>query len=240
MSATMHYLSADCFVCNTQNYWIILNATQDKYLCVVRDELRSVGHRLYGWKDEQSGKVPPPALSNEANGLIESLVSNGVITRNRSDGKPFAETHHHPRERSIEGAEHRTLGTRSLHSCLDICLACAKVDWYLRTKALFPLLNNIQLRRRRCNSSRSVYDTICVSALITTFKAYRPLYPHPYLCLFESLALQEFLAAHRFFPNVVFGVIADPFQAHCWLQSESVVLNDDLERVSRYKPILSA
>jgi hypothetical protein len=49
----------------------------------------------------------------------------------------------------------------------------------------------------------------------------------------------EFLASYRFLPQVVFGVIADPFQAHCWLQEGNVVLNDDLERVGKYKPILS-
>jgi hypothetical protein len=58
--------------------------------------------------------------------------------------------------------------------------------------------------------------------------------------LFESLALLEFLARYNFFPQVVFGVVADPFQAHCWLQEGSTILNDDLERVGRYRPILSA
>jgi hypothetical protein len=75
--------------------------------------------------------------------------------------------------------------------------------------------------------------------VIAAFKNLRPLYPRPYLCLFDSLALLEFLASYGSFPRVVFGVVADPFQAHCWLQEGNVVLDDDLERVGRYKPILS-
>jgi hypothetical protein len=57
--------------------------------------------------------------------------------------------------------------------------------------------------------------------------------------LFDSLALLEFLAVYRFFPRIVFGVVADPFQAHCWLQDDAVVLNDDLERLGKYQPILN-
>jgi Transglutaminase-like superfamily len=37
----------------------------------------------------------------------------------------------------------------------------------------------------------------------------------------------------------VFGVNADPFEAHCWVQAGSVVLNDTLGRVSSFTPIMS-
>jgi hypothetical protein len=76
--------------------------------------------------------------------------------------------------------------------------------------------------------------------LIATFQLLRPLFPRPYLCLFDSLALFEFLAGHDCFPHLIFGVVADPFEAHCWLQAGTVVLNDNLERTGRYKPILRA
>ena len=60
-----------------------------------------------------------------------------------------------------------------------------------------------------------------------------------YLCLFDSLALIHFLARFRVFPDWVFGVTADPFEAHCWVQTGGVVLNDTVERVSAFTPIMS-
>jgi len=93
-------------------------------------------------------------------------------------------------------------------------------------------------RRRRHACSTYDYDAARISRLIAIFKLLRPLFPRPYLCLFDSLALFEFLAGYDCFPHLVFGVVADPFEAHCWLQAGTAVLNDDLERTGRYRPIL--
>jgi hypothetical protein len=57
-------------------------------------------------------------------------------------------------------------------------------------------------------------------------------------CLFDSLALLNFLAWHGHFPDWVFGVRLYPFAAHCWVTSGAVVYNDTPERVGGYTPIL--
>jgi hypothetical protein len=59
------------------------------------------------------------------------------------------------------------------------------------------------------------------------------------VCLFDSLALIHFLAQYGLYPDWVFGVSADPFEAHCWVQAGQVVLNDTVERVSAFTPILT-
>jgi hypothetical protein len=38
--------------------------------------------------------------------------------------------------------------------------------------------------------------------------------------------------------NVVLGVKQGPFGAHCWVQHGSEILNDSVEEVLRYRPIL--
>jgi hypothetical protein len=40
------------------------------------------------------------------------------------------------------------------------------------------------------------------------------------------------------FPRWVFGVQSRPFAAHCWLQLGGVVLNDTVDHVKRYTPIM--
>jgi hypothetical protein len=76
-------------------------------------------------------------------------------------------------------------------------------------------------------------------SLVSVFDRLRWYYPRSYLCLFDSLALIHFMARFGVFPDWVFGVVADPFEAHCWVQAGSVVLNDTVERVSAFTPIMS-
>ena len=235
----MYFLSKDCFVCKTQDYWIILSASRDKYLCVTHADLRSIGRRLHGWRDQSDVVENFPQFGAEADALIASLTSNGVITSNLTDGKPFAESECAVHDTAMENFHSNAPIKHPLFSVTHFFLACARVDWQLRTKQFSRALARIERRRLRAPSSAVVHNVGHASRLIGAFRSLRPLYPRPYLCLFDSLALLEFLASYGFLPRVVFGVIADPFQAHCWLQQGNVVLNDDLERVGKYKPILS-
>lgn len=57
-------------------------------------------------------------------------------------------------------------------------------------------------------------------------------------CLTHSLALATSLARIGMRPHLVIGVQALPFTAHCWVQNGDAVLNDSLEEVVRFTPIL--
>lgn len=57
-------------------------------------------------------------------------------------------------------------------------------------------------------------------------------------CLPRSIALALCLARHQCRVHVVLGVKLAPFAAHCWVQSRDEVLNDEMEEVRRYTPIL--
>jgi hypothetical protein len=239
MSAITYFLSKDCFVCRMGCYWIILSATRDRYLCVSDAELTSIGDQLHGWQRPSDSTERPSPIGVETDKLVESLIINGVITGNRAIGKPFAESEYPAPKDRIEAPESTTSVHFPLSLILRFFLACAKADWRLRTKALSRTLTRIERRRLRADLSSVIGNAPHASTLIAAFQRLRPLYPRAYLCLFDSLALLEFLAGYRLLPRVVFGVVADPFQAHCWLQDGSTVINDELERVSKYKPILS-
>jgi len=76
--------------------------------------------------------------------------------------------------------------------------------------------------------------------LITAYYRFRPyLLVGRESCLFDSLALLNFLASFSLFPQWIFGVQMRPFVAHCWVQHENAVLNDTPERVRDYVPIMS-
>ena len=99
-------------------------------------------------------------------------------------------------------------------------------------------IESVRVRKTRNAGRGGPSDFERARSLVSVFDRLRWFYPRSYLCLFDSLALIHFLARFRVFPDWVFGVIADPFEAHCWVQAGGVVLNDTVERVSRLTPIM--
>jgi transglutaminase superfamily protein len=237
MSAPAYFLTSDCYVCRLQDYWIILDTKRDKYLCVAHADLASIAHRLHGWAYPRIPTEDGANVCDEEDSLIESLVSSGILTGTPRDGKPFIESEAGARERAIEAIELEASARASPLSVIRFFWACAKVHWRLRFGAFSRTVAGLERCRYHAHSSGED-DAARMSRLIAIFKLLRPLFPHPYVCLFDSLALFEFLAGYDCFPHLVFGVIADPFEAHCWLQAGTLVLNDNLERTDRYKPIL--
>ena len=59
-------------------------------------------------------------------------------------------------------------------------------------------------------------------------------------CLPRSLALATCLVKRGHRATLIFGVKLRPFDAHCWVQCGSVVINDRIERVRDFTPILVA
>lgn len=58
-------------------------------------------------------------------------------------------------------------------------------------------------------------------------------------CLVRALALATQAAKAGYRIDLVFGVRLRPFAAHCWVEHEGVVLDDRLDHVSNFTPILA-
>jgi hypothetical protein len=66
--------------------------------------------------------------------------------------------------------------------------------------------------------------------LASRFLAARRLVPIRRNCLLDSLSLVRWLGGGR----ILFGVKLNPFAAHCWVQSEALILNDLIENVAAF------
>ncbi|HVZ34530.1 MAG TPA: lasso peptide biosynthesis B2 protein, partial [Polyangiaceae bacterium] len=58
-------------------------------------------------------------------------------------------------------------------------------------------------------------------------------------CLFDSLVLAEFLRRRGVRATLVIGISTVPFAAHACVQFGDLVLNDTVEKVQGYTPILA-
>ncbi len=91
----------------------------------------------------------------------------------------------------------------------------------------------------RAPATRSVDVDIAAITVAAVFARARVLIPLSRACLPDSLALFELLKRAGSRATLVIGVRLDPFLAHCWVQTDQFILNDDPDSVLAYTPILA-
>jgi len=95
----------------------------------------------------------------------------------------------------------------------------------------------VTAQRGRPPSPRS--DEAGLARRVADFDALLPWTPFQGACLFRSFMLLNLLRQAGYDAVWMFGVRTWPFQAHCWLQAEDLVLGDAVERVRPFTPILA-
>jgi hypothetical protein len=235
----MYFLEQTAFICPARRHWVVLDIKNDCYLSVDRQEFEALGPRLHGWRCEDKTTaaefafVPPHASE-----LAEGLLARGILSERSDTGKPVTPVATSAPKSAIESrTQHLGLGIRFV-SAPAFFLATTRADFRLRRLTLQKLVTALKRRRTRAGNSSEPFDWNVATRLTEIFQSLRLIYPRPYLCMYDSLALLEFFALHSLFPMWVFGVSVDPFKAHCWIQQEDVVIGDTIERVRSYSPIM--
>lgn len=75
-------------------------------------------------------------------------------------------------------------------------------------------------------------------ATVMAFESLRLFFDSTDRCLPLSFAMAIELKRLRCRCDVVFGITVEPFRAHCWTQHQDQVLNDRLDHVLGFQPIL--
>lgn len=119
---------------------------------------------------------------------------------------------------------------------LRFFMSCAVASLKLKFTSTEKMVNSVK-RRKRWNSLNPDMDK--ARYLVEIFNILRPLFfasrGH---CLFDSLALIEFMARYSIYPTWVFGVKMGPFLAHCWVQDNHFIYNESLAQAHYFTPIM--
>jgi hypothetical protein len=170
---------------------------------------------------------------------VALLLEKGILTAAAEHGKPAtpikAEAPRH--EMAAESLDEPPgFGPIILMRFLRAALVAG---FALKFRPFEYAVERVSARNVRRRRGAAPTDTARVHHLVAVFATLRPFFfTAKDACLFDALALSEFLAQHGVFPQWVFGVQARPFAAHCWLQQDGVVLNDTAEHIRRYTPIM--
>lgn len=207
-------LESDVHYCVAGAHAIFLSLRQDRYVALPASELGSTR----AWRTLQGARL----LARDA----------------AEGGKPFVPTHAarpcrelHLRQWAPRPARH--LPRLSRHFMWTI----ARAEWDLRTRRLDDIVAGVR-RRRALIEIREASGRDALRRRTTEFQTLRPWYWRPYRCLFDSLALLNYLQRFDLDVSWVFGVRSEPFEAHCWLQIEAILVNDALDKIAAYTPIL--
>jgi len=121
---------------------------------------------------------------------------------------------------------------------LGVCAAAFSVTWSaarnFRRRSFAALLQDAP-----SVAALTAEPSAALVQAATQFESLRPWLPLSGECLLRSYHARAFLRARGFDALWVFGVRTWPFSAHCWLQVGLTALDDDLERLAAYTPIMA-
>jgi hypothetical protein len=221
-----YFLSTNVHCCSRGGAFVFIDLNADEYLLVTGD-----GAQLL---EALCAQAPPETIAT-AQEKIDELVRSGLITDDPRHGRAFETTRI---ELAVEALTEGQPSTPSFGSkqVLNFIVACVSATLRLRHGSLLSTVRSVA--RRKALRGDHAFDVSRARELTLVFSRLRRLFPANYLCLFDSMALIEFLARHDIYPTWVFGVKLEPWAAHCWVQHAGILLNEDLEEAASYTPIL--
>jgi len=230
------------FLCTRSGFIFILDLKQDRYFALDAAKSRGLSAWVEGWPDRgDDANGAGAALETSSAPLLRGLLDKGILSVDRASGKDASPVTVRPAVAQLPGGD---LPARDFASqagpaaCLVMTSMVAAVQF--RCHPLERMIESVKARKRVRQYESRPFDNERAGQLLRTFIRLRPfLFTSRGECLFESFVLVRFLAYYGLFPQWVFGIRANPFGAHCWVQHDGTVLNDTVEHVRRHTPIMS-
>jgi hypothetical protein len=228
-----YYLSPHIRHCDVDQGAVVLNLRTEKYIAVpppARDVLDSISRNasLDARDDESASEV------------MNALLSAGFITTTREEGALPRLAHLRPSESLFETLHGTAAPPLKWTDVTAFLAAYLSATHKLKRRPLDQVLRSLYQRKSALAATAGTREHAYLRQLVNTFRWLRLwTYTGTDRCLLDSLVLSEFLCRFDVVPTLVLGVQSKPFGAHAWVQSQDTILNDTIEKVSRYVPILA-
>jgi hypothetical protein len=232
-------LAEHVFVCLNGEHLVLLDLKEDRYWALEASKTAGLGALVGGWPvkpiDATADAESPTPETADA---IEVLRGRGLLADSVPPGKDAT-----PVAATIPARELVTEGDaaagRGAGSWLGFFAASATAKIALRTWPFERVIRRVKRRKTLIGPKAAQLDVERARKLVEAFTRYRVfLFSSKNECLYDSLALLEYLARYGIYADWVFGVQTRPFAAHCWVQHGDIVFNDTVEHVSGYTPIM--
>jgi hypothetical protein len=233
-----YYLSDQAYCCAFDDGAIILDMGAVAYLGIDAEHLPKLRACVPNWPNASQDALTAACTGNEAfNELVADLLVRGVLTRTPT--KAHALESECP-AKAFTGTDWGTTPRPVPFS--HILYFCAALLWVLvrrRANKLAAVLRWIRNRQTAIHGDQKSFSGHIDGDLLVSFFRLRIwFYTAHRHCLFDSLVMSVFLTRRMVPCTLVIGVSTKPFAAHAWVQIGEYVLNDTVEHVLTFTPIL--
>ena len=208
--------------CRVGDRIIFLDIETDRYFCLSR----SAEHSFRALAD---GGIPPPDDAH-----VQGLLARGLLMASAASQAPAACRPIVMPRTSILDLDLPLPALAETTSAL-CCLAATRVR--LKMAGLGRTLSWLSTRKSHLPTSRAVPEGQ-IERIMAGFASAAHLASQIDLCLPNSIAVASRMIAKGIRPDVVLGVQLGPFSAHCWVQHEDRLVNDRVDMVRTFTPIL--
>lgn len=230
-------LTDHAFVTQAGATLIFLDLQADSYISLEERFTRPVG-TLLGLPLAGNGDAHgEDAGAEEVEALVADLREARLLSSHPGRGKRAILLSHPEDVRELPRFGVGGPAVRLRHVAA-FAVAFAKARFMLRFGHIGRTARRVTRRREAKRRPRDIEDA---RELVEIFRKVRPLFmSRRDKCLLDALALIEFLARFDIYPSWNFGVRTNEFLAHCWVQDENLVYDDDLENICDYNVIMRA
>lgn len=224
-----YFLAPHVHFCCRGDAFVFLDLRQDDYTLVNGNAATALQQLLQGQLDNSR-----PELA----AALKELLDGGLLTTDRRAGKNIRSTRTELALEPLLDSEAQSPTSLRISHLYRFVVACTTASARLRWGRIEDTVKAVERRKAR-RSSHTQVDLNKARELTSAFRTLRALFPRNYLCLYDSLALLEFLARFDVHPTWVFGIKLEPWAAHCWVQHGQFVFNEGVEEAAAYTPIMA-
>ncbi|MFC4311363.1 lasso peptide biosynthesis B2 protein [Steroidobacter flavus] len=219
-----YFLPPHVHCCRRGTAFVFLDLKQDDYSMVAGPAAAALSALI---------DAKAPSHTHE----LRELEQAGLLTRDSTAGRRLVTTETDVALEPLLDLDTTAVSARPW-DYWNFLLACTTAKARLRWQRIENTVGAVAKRKAR-HSNHQTPDVERARQLTAVFQQLRSLFPANRLCLFDSLALLEFLARYDIYPTWVFAVRLEPWGAHCWIQEGPFAFNEDVEQTASYTPIMA-
>lgn len=168
---------------------------------------------------------------NLSEGEKERLIFLGLFARTKDGSRPC------PSAIKVATRNFGDIASPSAGLIAGALYQQARAAFLLRVRPLRGIFESLEERKRSIGTL--VIDRDRIAPTVRAFSASSSIISVHDRCLPKSIALMRALLEREQRAELVVGIKARPFAAHCWVQCDGQVLNDTADHVGTYVPIYS-
>jgi Transglutaminase-like superfamily len=239
-----YYLASHVSCCVTNAGVVFLDLRHNRYYGLERRHLPLLASQVANWPPPAPAPVAQVAAERPGDSeILEPLVPRGILTRQdpgtwrgTADLPAAARAVELPFEPAVRGFPAAQVGL--------FLLAMIRARVWFRLRSLQFSVTGIErraARRRDLQGNIKLQENpeSRVRELVVMFRRVKPwFYVTKDACLFDSLVLWNYLYYNGICAQLVVGVKNNPFRAHSWVQYGDISLNNDVDDLDAYTPVL--